>query len=205
MAITINGGTGVITGVSVGGLPDGIVDADTLASGAGGVDGITSSANATAINIDANEIVTMPNQPCFLARLSSNQNNCTGDATAPTVALNTEVFDLNSDFNTSTYTFTAPVTGKYLLMGSVRVSGVTGACEAWKILITTSNQQWQTFNNDSTTWDMGGSTLHYHMQIIADMDAADTAYLSVAIHGESGTPCDLDGGHDNRFCGVLVA
>ena len=33
MAITINGGTGVITGVSVGGLPDGIVDADMMASG----------------------------------------------------------------------------------------------------------------------------------------------------------------------------
>ena len=33
MAITING-TGTITGVSVGGLPDGIVDTDMLASGA---------------------------------------------------------------------------------------------------------------------------------------------------------------------------
>ena len=33
MAITLNGGTGVITGVAVGGLPDGIVDADMMASG----------------------------------------------------------------------------------------------------------------------------------------------------------------------------
>ena len=34
MAISLNGGTGVITGVSVGGLPDGIVDTITLAAGA---------------------------------------------------------------------------------------------------------------------------------------------------------------------------
>tara|TARA_A100001035_G_C27771454_1_gene496593 strand:+ start:534 stop:1112 length:579 start_codon:yes stop_codon:yes gene_type:complete len=34
MAISLNGGTGVITGVSVGGLPDGIVDSDMLAAGA---------------------------------------------------------------------------------------------------------------------------------------------------------------------------
>ena len=34
MAISLNGGTGVITGVSVGGLPDGIVDTDTLADDA---------------------------------------------------------------------------------------------------------------------------------------------------------------------------
>ena len=32
MAITLNGGTGVITGISVGGLPDGVVDAGTLAT-----------------------------------------------------------------------------------------------------------------------------------------------------------------------------
>ncbi len=36
MPITINGSAGTITGVSTGGLPDGCVDADTLASGAGG-------------------------------------------------------------------------------------------------------------------------------------------------------------------------
>ena len=34
MAIAINGSTNVITGVAVGGLPDGIVDADMLASNA---------------------------------------------------------------------------------------------------------------------------------------------------------------------------
>ena len=35
MSIQING-NGTITGISVGGLPDGIVDTDTLANGAAG-------------------------------------------------------------------------------------------------------------------------------------------------------------------------
>ena len=54
MAITLNGGTGEITGVSVGGLPDGIVDADMMASGVAGkilqiVDNhITNTASQTA-------------------------------------------------------------------------------------------------------------------------------------------------------------
>ena len=34
MPVSINGNTGVITGLSVGGLPDGTVDADSLASNA---------------------------------------------------------------------------------------------------------------------------------------------------------------------------
>jgi hypothetical protein len=54
MAIVING-SGTVTGLSVGGLPDGTVDADTLASGAGGVDGVSSSADATAMTITAAE------------------------------------------------------------------------------------------------------------------------------------------------------
>jgi len=36
MPVSINGNTGVITGISVGGLPDGCVDGDTLATGVGG-------------------------------------------------------------------------------------------------------------------------------------------------------------------------
>ena len=34
MPVSINGNTGVVTGLAVGGLPDGTVDADTLASNA---------------------------------------------------------------------------------------------------------------------------------------------------------------------------
>jgi len=60
MAIVING-SGTVTGLSVGGLPDGTVDADTLASGAGGVDGVSSSADATAIKIDSSERVAIGN------------------------------------------------------------------------------------------------------------------------------------------------
>jgi len=44
MAITINGGTGVITGVSVGGLPDGIVDSGTLATNSVDSDELVSGA-----------------------------------------------------------------------------------------------------------------------------------------------------------------
>jgi len=74
MAIVING-SGTVTGLSVGGLPDGTVDAGTLAtnsvdsaelvdgsidsshlaSGVGGVAGISSSADATAMTITSAE------------------------------------------------------------------------------------------------------------------------------------------------------
>ena len=55
MAIVING-SGTVTGLAVGGLPDGTVDSGTLASGIDKTS-ITDNGNATAITIDASENV----------------------------------------------------------------------------------------------------------------------------------------------------
>ncbi len=55
MAIVING-SGTVTGLSVGGLPDGTVDSDTLASGIDKTS-ISDSGDATAITIDSSENV----------------------------------------------------------------------------------------------------------------------------------------------------
>ena len=55
MAIVING-SGTVTGLAVGGLPDGTVDSDTLASGIDKTS-ISDSGDATAITIDSSERV----------------------------------------------------------------------------------------------------------------------------------------------------
>ena len=66
MAITING-SGTITGVSAGGLPDGIIAADELASGVGGkvlqvVQGLSTSSvsNATTTFTSAVSVAITP-------------------------------------------------------------------------------------------------------------------------------------------------
>jgi hypothetical protein len=57
MAIVING-SGTVTGLAVGGLPDGTVDSDTLASGIDKTS-ISDSGDATAITIDSSEKVAL--------------------------------------------------------------------------------------------------------------------------------------------------
>lgn len=56
--------------------------------------------------------------PSMLAYINANQNDLTHQ-TNVTVELNTEVYDIGSNFNTGTYTFTAPIAGKYLVMAKV--------------------------------------------------------------------------------------
>jgi len=53
------------------------------------------------------------NTPAFSAYISGNQS--IANNTATTVTYNTEVFDIGSDFNNSTYKWTVPETGKYLI------------------------------------------------------------------------------------------
>jgi len=52
------------------------------------------------------------------ATLSTAQLNLT-DGTYTLVALDTETYDVGSDFDTTTHLFTAPVTGYYEIMGNI--------------------------------------------------------------------------------------
>jgi hypothetical protein len=59
-------------------------------------------------------IITTPSQPMFVA--NGNQNNYVSVANGALVPLNTVKINTSSSYNTSTYTFTAPVAGRYLFI-----------------------------------------------------------------------------------------
>ena len=103
-----------------------------------GITGISNSANATAITISADEEVTMPLQPAFLAGPSSDITNA---ASGATITLGTEIFDVGA--NVASNNFTAPVTGKYFLSYNVRMQQVDDGTSYLYIQIITSNRnQW---------------------------------------------------------------
>tara|TARA_R100000908_G_scaffold7069_1_gene2603 strand:+ start:457 stop:1047 length:591 start_codon:yes stop_codon:yes gene_type:complete len=62
--------------------------------------------------------VAVANTPAFEAYASASQSGI-GDNTATKMAMNTELFDTNSMYNTSTYRFTPTVAGKYFVYGMV--------------------------------------------------------------------------------------
>jgi hypothetical protein len=93
MPITING-TGTITGISAGGLPDAIITQPEIASGVGGTG------------------------PAFSAYANANQTITSNTFTK--IQINTEEFDTNSNFDSTTnYRFTPTVAGYYQVNGSV--------------------------------------------------------------------------------------
>ena len=125
-----------------------------------------------AIKMDAAGIVTKPLQPAFSAHVTSNVDpGSTSDYNVPYA---TEIFDTNADYNNSTYTFTAPVTGRYLF--STRVQGYDVATSfSLAHSVVTSNRTYH--GGCGRFYD----TDQYYTIIVslADMDASDTAIVVV--------------------------
>jgi len=163
--------------------------------------GTTAIGTSTMLKMDSTGAILKPLQPSFQASAIANTADQTGDGTAFTCEFDAEVFDPNADFNTTTFTFTAPVTGEYQL--NVRV-GCTGVLTD-HVLITcdlvTSNRTYTSYDDSSLAGDRW-----YDISVLADMDASDTAY--VVLTGSSGAKViDLRNSATskyNTFSGSLI-
>ncbi|QPX47974.1 hypothetical protein PQC13_gp009 [Synechococcus phage S-SRM01] len=69
------------------------------------------------LSIDSSGRITAPFQPSCSVYLSTNQNITSSTWTQ--LNINTSRFNTGNNFNTSTYTFTAPVAGKYFISYTV--------------------------------------------------------------------------------------
>ena len=145
--------------------------------------------------------VLFPGQPSFLAFLDTTQTDETGDATVAQVDFNAEIYDQTSNFASST--FTAPITGKYLLTANIACDGRTTAATQIAIEITTSNRRY------SRTEGVGAGTsgIGINMSTVADMDASDTAVAKCMVAGEGSKVIDFVGNGTilySYFAGCLV-
>jgi len=147
----------------------------------------------------ANGAVTKPLQPAFLAKLSSQQANIAIN-TIVTLLFATEVFDQNDDYDNSTYTFTAPVTGRYQLNVNVLVTSIDYDAGYYQVQLTTSNRiYYHTFDPD-----FGGKDYTYFNEdfsVLADMDASDTVKVNIY---QSGGAAQTDIDAVSTFSGFLV-
>lgn len=164
--------------------------------------GTSLGTNDTFVITDAGER-TMPLNPAFQVYRNSDQFNVTGDGTVYTVPNNTENFDVGGNYNTGTFTFTAPVTGRYLLVIYTSGEDLNSSHSANLISIVTSNR---TLNGDQyanvVTEPQG--RLGSVTTVLTDMDAADTATSQYTVSGGS-LSVDVHGGTaETRIMGELI-
>jgi hypothetical protein len=144
--------------------------------------------------------VTQPEQPSFLATHPDTQTDVTGDNTSVTVTFSAEVFDQGADYNTGTYTFTAPVTGKYLFTTVVRIQGLLTGHTSRTLTLVTSNRTNGIVLNRSLAEPVGSM----QFSAIFDMDANDTAYVQLTVEGSTKVIDILGNTTYNEFSGSLI-
>lgn len=152
----------------------------TGASGAWQVrNGGSMTAGSAVVSITTAGEVTFPLTPAFSAYITASEANITGDGTIATVGAVsgfTEIFDQNSDFSGTT--FTAPVTGRYRLGAFARGSGYI-AQTATVFQISTSNRAYSLYWGSPATMRDAQNRVSNIIDVLADMDAADTAVLTI--------------------------
>ena len=83
------------------------------------------------LTIDADGHVQRPLGSAFLAYAGGSNENNIADATSTDIDAGTEAFDINADYNASTDTFTAPVSGHYIFISRVRFSNQADHKRCW--------------------------------------------------------------------------
>ena len=113
--------------------------------------------------------VTQPLQPCFHVS-GSRQNNVPKNATTD-ITFNSERFDLNGDFDTSNYTFTAPVTGKYQINIVLRYDNGDMDNSYYSLYLVTSNATYRPCIHTQLSWDQDPDYFNMNGALVVDMDA----------------------------------
>ena len=168
---------------------------DSLTIGLGSTLGTTSH-----MIFDANGIITKPLQPAFHATVTSNQNDIAVNSdVVPTYA--TETYDVNGDYNNSNYTFTAPVTGKYLICFTIYLENIDTAANYYEAYINTSNRDYYAATIDPDLADADFTYFSFTGSSIVDMDASDTAKIIIR---QAGGTAQSDIKTPSFFSGALI-
>ena len=155
----------------------------------------------------SNEKEVAKDNICFSLYASATQDDIATGSDI-TIVFGGEQFDLNG--NCASNTFTAPVNGIYFLHTNLGFNTFDNATAAnyYLLKIKTSNRSYENWIDDKNwTADTGYHTIS--LTAIADMDAADTAFVTINQAGgtaQTDILSDLDNSPSRSyFTGYLIA
>ena len=116
----------------------------------------------------------------FQAYMGSAYGLVTGDNTTYSLIFDTERYDIGGDYNNSTGVFTAPQDGYYLFTWCLLPGNLSGNATNWLVTLVTSNKSYA-FTQGNMNLLQVSSQVGVNGSAIVDMDAADTAHMTIQI------------------------
>lgn len=167
--------------------------------------------NNTGLTIDSTGRNFNTKQPCFFATLTATSSNVTGAGSDYVISYDTQVVDQGNLFDGTN--FTPSVTGNYLLIYQLQLSGLLVANSFAFAQIRVTGASAQTYQVDQmnpfTNGDNGNGIYKRIYTVLAPMTAGDNATVSVRVFGGAADTIDLQGitdtgGVANSFSGYLL-
>jgi len=151
--------------------------------------------------INSSNINTNTSQPSFFSYLGSTASNVTGDGTLYQIIFNTSIFDQNSNYDTGTGVFTAPVSGVYHFSVGISLTGLVSV-STLGIIFTSTTKNYR-FSNNSQSF-VGNNIICSSWTIF--MNATDTLTVSTNSGGSTKTVSvfGASGVTETFFSGSLV-
>ena len=155
----------------------------------------TNWVNSSAFKVSSADVYTNTAQPSVKAILSTTASDITGDGTIVTIPFDTASFDQASNFNTGTYRFTAPVTGKYWVFCNIYMAGLAAGHNSGKLFILSNNTNniGQYIFNPGAIRDVNNTASVSMGQMIA-FNASDYIEMRLVVYSGAKT---VDVGNDN--------
>ena len=160
--------------------------------------------NTETMRIDSAGHVTKPLQPAVHAVPNAAQNDMATGIVK--IVLGAEVYDINADFNVSNSTFTAPVTGKYMVTSNIDLSDIDTATQwLYGNLLITSNRNYYMNTTDPGKDFSADISRSFNGAAIVDMDANDTLTMNIrsSSHGAAQMNVVYGGGETSLQISLL--
>jgi hypothetical protein len=133
--------------------------------------------NTARTIIDVNGNVISPNQPyCRAVSSAGNVTVVNGNQVIP---YNSALSNIGSHFNTSTYRFTMPVAGKYLVTASIQLNG--GSAQYYNLYIRVNG------SGQFGTFQTGSGLAYQQFSTTGVVNGSATDYIDVALFAVSGS------------------
>lgn len=203
--MVVMSGVGSLSADSLTGSVNAITNVVSLSSGftgacnlrniiSNGATGNILDDGATGRDIPASEAAMLAEytyQPsAFLATLSADILNVTGNSTEYTIIFNTEAYDYLGEYNNATGIFTATRTGKYLFTAVVKADVATGSTTTLLKLVTTA-RSYEIYRGSVDNSRDSGNNITLTGSVVADMAAGDTAKYTFTVIGIGSDTVDI--------------
>ena len=187
MAITINGTSNTITGLTAGGLPDNTIDNGSMADDAIGVAELSATGTASSSTYLRGDnawatIAGGDNTPSWLATSNADQSISSGTWTKIT-NLGTEEWDTDNGFASNAYTVPSGKGGRYCIFFGIRFPAIdSGETMLAEVKVNDDGVDWSDIQYTSGNSDQN---LQGNGSFIVTLAAGDVVEMNV-YHNEGG-------------------